>query len=151
MRLTSSRLRSALLTAVLLLPVLASAQGGQQAIARRWKLDPASVVALRLYMIENLKKTNPAEAEAAEANPAPLEATLAGTVLEYRADGTSKRTIPGFPESSGTWTLSVDGKLLTTVSDGRTTLVDIQSLTPEKFVGRQQKPNYPWVTYVPAE
>ncbi len=90
----------------------------KELLCKKWIVDDESMKPILMKMI----KENPMAASASEAdlqmglNMAMEQ--LSGTKMEYKMDGTTAK-IAKSGNSTGTWTLSADGKELTTKSEGK--------------------------------
>jgi hypothetical protein len=90
----------------------------KELLCKKWIVDDESMKPILLKMI----KENPMAASASEAD---LQMGLnmameqiSGSKMEYKMDGTTAK-IAKSGNSTGTWTLSADGKELTNKSDGK--------------------------------
>ena len=99
---------------------VASAQSNdaKKLIVNKWVIDQEAMKPVIMTMLA----TNPQFAGLDEASKASTLAMVMGQVssvkIEYKADGTMLRT-DSSGDGAGTWTLSADGKELTTKSEGK--------------------------------
>ncbi len=131
---------SKLILLVIILFMVSCKADNKSLIAKKWKFD---VESMKKAMDEEMSKKSEEEQKQGKAMQEMIVGMLGMVTMEFKADGSMESGAMG-QVTKGTWTLSDDGKTLTTKEEGKDEQkMNIKEINADKLVFTSDKNDSP--------